>query len=340
MGSAAWAGASARQVRPETLRADVLALPAPRNRLHAPAGMAEADAMILGELHGAGWKAELQPFVFEEAPGWLDYGHYGPTTYRRLEGANVVAAKEGLETTDAVVVMAHHDTVWFSPGADDNGSGVAALLQLARVLGGQSFRRTVVLAATDMEELGFFGARALASSLRRHRLVGVINLETIGYVSSEPHSQLLPPGLGFLYPSQIARVRLREERADFMAIIHNRGARALAAAFAGNLGGRVGLHATFPMRAPQDLPLLGGLMNRVLPLVRNFTRGDHVPFWEAGVPALFVTDTANFRYRHYHQPTDTADKLDYDWLAAVVGALADTVRQVAGVAGEVARRAA
>ncbi len=328
-----WADAVRKGTDAGRIHADVSGLPAPRSRLHAPEAMLQADHKLLAAFNDAGWPAERQPFSFDNAMGYADYGHFGPVRYARLDGANIVAARAGVAAPqEAIAVLGHHDTVRDSPGADDNTASAAALLELARTLGPWQFRRTVVLAVTDMEELGFFGARALLKGLAGlYRTIAAINFETMGYTDSAPGSQALPPGLGLLYGGQVRRVREGGYRGDFTAVIYNGGARPLASMMRSALVHLAGPHAALLLRDPNDLPVIGKLLNRTVPAVRNFSRSDHVPFWEARVPAIMLTDTANFRYRHYHQLTDTPDKVDYERVGDIVAATATVLALTAGL---------
>lgn len=311
-------------IDPERLRRLVESLPAPRTRLDDPAAMEAADALIHDGLAAAGWPVELRPFV--ESFGGT--GELIPV----VPGVNVVATKDG-ESRDAVVVVAHHDTVPGTGGADDNGSGVAGLIEVARLLGPMRLRRSVVLAAVDHEELGFVGARHLVRELSAsRRVVGAFVLEMLAYTDRTPGSQRLPAGIGAVYPRLVWRLRARGLRGDFTTVIYRRSSRFLATAFADGLRRLAGPDAAVPVRAPADLPILGPALARTVPLVRNFARSDHVPFWEAGLPAVQITDTANFRNPHYHLPSDTPDTLDYEQLADVVAATAHAVEQIAGTA--------
>jgi len=278
--------------------------------------MAQADKQISTALGEAGWEVERRPFALAQA-----------------SGANIVALKAG-ELDEAVLVGAHHDTVSESPGADDNASGVAALLELARVLAPHRFQHSILLAALDMEEMGFLGAAALVAQLaRERRLRGAIIFEMLAYVRTEAGSQQVPPGIDFLYPGQLERVRRRGFAGDFTAVIYNGPATSLAQAFGAGLAHIGGPEACILLRAPNDIPLLGNLLAVALPFVRNFARSDHVVFWEAGIPAIQITDTADFRNPHYHGPTDTPDTLDYDRLAEIVAATAATLARTAGLVG-------
>jgi len=295
-----------------------------------PQVMAAVDAWVLDGFRAAGWRAEQRGFAVRGVWAWADaFGWPRIEPVAALAGVNVVAVKEGT-SPDAVVVLAHHDTVPGSGGADDNGSGVVGLMELARLLGPLSLRYSVVLAAVDHEELGFFGSRQLVRDLSAERaVIGAFVYEMLAYTSAAAGSQHLPPGIGAVYRGQVRKVRARGLRGDFTAVIYRRSACALATCFAESLAHLAGPAATILLRAPTDLPALGPLIGRAVPFARDFARSDHVPFWEAGLPAVQITDTANFRNPHYHRPGDTPDTLDYHRLADVVAATAVTIERVA-----------
>jgi Zn-dependent M28 family amino/carboxypeptidase len=319
-------------IDPVRLRKELEWLPAPRVRNALPELMADVDTRVLGALTAAGWSAELRPFVVRDIQAWAD--GFDPSVVERvprLAGVNVVAVKEGTESTDAVVVLAHHDTVPGTGGADDNGSGVVGLLELARVLAPVRQRRTVILAAVDHEELGFWGSRQLVAELSaERRVLGAFVFEMLAYASAEEGSQQLPPRIGAIYPGQARRVASGGARGDFTAVIYTGPSRALATSVGELLAHLGGPGAAMLLRAPADLPVIGPLLARVVPFVRDFARSDHVPFWDAGLPAVQITDTANFRNPHYHRPGDTPDTLNYDRLADVVAATAIAVERLAG----------
>ncbi len=288
--------------------------------------MKAAEQRLIGRFEALGWPTQQLPFTFEDAAGHLDYGDFARTRYPRLRGQNLIAERAGTSTgTGLVVVIAHLDTVRDSPGANDNTASVAGLLELARLLTSAPPRLDVLLAATDMEEIGLFGARALRQHLEHRPLRLVIVFETMACTRTERGSQQLPPGIGMLLPRQVAAIRKRHNRGDFTALLYNRPARAGVRALARNLRARAGDHSALAVPNPADRPLIGGVL-RIVPAVRNFSRSDHVPFWQAGIPAVQLSDTANFRYLHYHQPTDTEEKLDYRRLADIVDATAATIR--------------
>jgi Zn-dependent M28 family amino/carboxypeptidase len=200
-----------------------------------------------------------------------------------------------------------------SPGANDNGSGAAATLALARRVAGRNLPRTVRLVAFVNEEAGAFKTEAMGSLVyarqcreRNEKIVAMLSLETIGYYSTEPNSQSYPlPGLGALYPTT----------GNFIAFVGNFGSRALVRDVVGSFR----KHARFPSE--------GAALPSAVP---GIDWSDHWSFWQNGYPALMVTDTAPFRYPYYHLAQDTPDKLDYDRMARVVAGLRYVIEELAG----------
>lgn len=295
--------------------------------------MARAEEFARASLEEAGWDVERHPFTFRDVEGNLD--HDPPdgdrrARYPKLEGANLVATPKARLQGRRIVVAAHLDTVPDSPGADDNASAVAALLELARVVDPGELEQTPVLAILDMEEIGFFGARAFVQSEQPHPIAGAFVLESVGYSTTEPRSQGVPSGVGLLYRDQIRQLRRRELRGDWTLVVYRAAFHHLAQAVAEPLAQIAGRDHVLTIREPLDLPLLGPILARLVPWTREFARSDHVEFWRAGIPAVQITDTANFRNPNYHQPTDTPETLDYHYLADVVAATACALERLSG----------
>lgn len=225
---------------------------------------------------------------------------------------NIVVEQDGSRLPQEIVVVgAHYDTVLGSPGANDNGSGVAALLEIARLLKDKALSRTVKFVAFANEESPFFyteemGSRVYAENARDRgeRIVAMLSLETIGFYSDEPDSQRYPFPFSFFYPNT----------ANFIGFVGNLSSRQLV-----RKSLRAFRHNTpFPsegVAAPGWITGIGW--------------SDHSSFWRAGYPAIMITDTALFRYAHYHASTDTPDKLDYNRTARVVKGLSHVVQILA-----------
>jgi hypothetical protein len=318
---------------PARLRGLVSSLPGPRNRLHAPDAMAEADALIADAWRAAGWRVGRQRLRLRKVLARLDYpvgdrGAHPVHRYPQLEGMNLVAIARG-EVTDAIVIVAHHDTVRDAPGADDNGAGVATLLELAALLAGRRFRRTVILAAPDFEEIGLIGSQYLVRWLRRrHPVRGAVVFDPIGYMNPAPGSQSVPGGIDRLYPGQVARLRERGSAGDTVVGLYRRSSVGLIREWARCMAATIGRERVILLRDPLDLPL-GGRLLRAFPAARDFSRSDHVNFWRAGLPAIHVTNTANFRNPNYHRRTDTPDTVDYETLAGIVAATGLLIERLA-----------
>jgi hypothetical protein len=322
------------RIDPKRLRNHVASLPGPRNRMHSPQAMAEIDVLLLDAWRAAGWRTGRQRLRLRNLHARLDYpgeGKHGPHpihVYPELDGTNLVAIAEG-KTDEAIVVVAHHDTVRDSPGADDNGAGLAALLELSSLFEGRRFRRTVILAAPDLEEIGLIGSRYLVRWLRtRYRVRAAVVYDPIGYMNAAPGSQLVPPGIDRLYPGQVARLAERDNAGDTVVALYRHVSVSLVMEWARCLSATIGPERILQLRDPLDLPVVGPALMAV-PVARNFSRSDHVRFWQAGLPAIQVTNTANFRNPHYHRPTDTPDTLDYGTLAGIVAATALLVERPA-----------
>jgi Zn-dependent M28 family amino/carboxypeptidase len=320
----------AARVSPERLRARLTELPAPRNRLHYPERMDRSADLIEQWFEECGLGVQRQPFTVKDVTGYRDHKPFDKIAYPRLDGENVVGTQAGTGE-GAVVLLAHYDTVRDSPGADDNTASVVALAEVARLLAGRTPRLDVVFAATDLEEAGFFGAYALADLLtQRYKVRLAVNFECLAYVDATPGSQRLAKGLGLFYPRQVGRINRRGRRADFLALLHNGSAAGPTRLLSGVLASQCGGIPPMTLRDPNGLPLVGPWIRRRIRAARHFRRSDHVAFWDRGVPAVQVTDTANLRYPHYHRPTDTADRLDYEHLRGVVAATAAVLAHLCG----------
>jgi Peptidase family M28 len=305
------------------IRSDVEHMAKPRNRYDAPEDAQLVQQYIFDEFRAAGWHAELFEFAFTNVAVIARPTEDADTAtaYRDVRGVNVVARKPG--RSPAIIIGAHYDTVSGSPGADDNASGVAALLELSRLLGQVQTQREIVLAALDAEEIGAFGARALATDLSNETAPSfALIFESIGYIVNSPGTQTLPPYIGCLYPGQVARIRRRRFAGNWTLTIFRRDSAAVAQLFGEVLAHVASAHTVMAARDPADLPVLGRLVSRVAPFAKDFIRSDHVEFWEARIPAILITDTANFRNPNYHGPGDTPDTLDYGRIRSIAAASA------------------
>lgn len=240
---------------------------------------------------------------------------YQVEKHQYATGVNVIGTLPGSDlTAEKVIVSAHYDSVAGCPGADDNGSGLTGVLEAARVLAKAKYRRTLVVACWDEEEDGLVGSTAYAARAKANgeTITGAFVFEMIGYHSSAPGSQTLPPGLGVIFPEQAQSVIDSEYRGDFIAVV---GDSAMAAPQSAYLGAAaaLGLRTISLSLAPEQ---------KNSALFADLRRSDHAAFWVVDYPALMLTDTANFRNPHYHcgKGPDAVSDLDTSWSAQIVAA--------------------
>lgn len=231
---------------------------------------------------------------------------------RGLVWRNLEATLRGTNRFQQVVVIgAHYDSAEEAPGADDNASGVAGVLELARFFAGSPQARTIRFVFFPNEEPPSFptaamGSRHYATDARKRsdQIVAMMSIESIGYYDTEKGSQRYPFPLNLAYP----------DVGDFIGFVSNLKSRPL-------------LHrAIGAFRAHTAFPTQGAAAPSWVPGV---WWSDHWAFWREGYAAIMITDTAPYRYPFYHTPQDTPDKLDYDRMARVVDGLRHVVRAVA-----------
>ena len=225
----------------------------------------------------------------------------------------IIEPRTGVPAPEVLVVGAHYDSAPTTPGANDNATGAAAVIELARLLGDLkgSTKRRIRFALFVNEEPPYFQtpdmgslryAQALAA--QNERVVAMYSLETLGYYSDKPGSQQYPGPFGMMFP----------DRANFIA-------------FVGMLGSRPLVRETVrSFRSHTAFPTIGGAAPASL---EGIGWSDHWAFAEQGFPAVMITDTALFRYPHYHRPTDTPDKVDVEKLARVVKGIERVIRDAA-----------
>jgi hypothetical protein len=232
---------------------------------------------------------------------------------RDLEVANLEMELPGCSYPDEIVIIgAHYDSVIGSPGANDNGSGVAALLEISRYLNNKITDRTVRFVAFTNEEPPFYRTGEMGSMvyarecrMRQENIVAMLCLETLGYYSDQPNSQHYPFPLSILYP----------DTANFIGIVGNTKGRQLVRRVKESFQ----THSSFPVQsvaAPDLLPGIGW--------------SDHWSFWQHGYPGVMVTDTALYRYDQYHTRGDTPDRIAYVEFAEVVAGLRRVVADLGG----------
>lgn len=274
-------------------------------------------AVLAGEIGERNlWRHE----ALEASAGYIEQAFraagYGVTSQHYTAQGKTVRNLEAVlpgasHAAEIVLIGAHYDSVAGSPGANDNASGVAALLEVARLLAREQPARSVRFVAFVNEEPPYFyteemGSRVYARRARERgeNIVAMLALETIGYYVDTPGSQHYPFPFSPFYP----------DTGNFVAFVGNLASRELVQACLASFRSR----AAFPAEGIAAPGWMGGIH-----------WSDHWSFWREGYLAIMVTDTALYRYAHYHAQTDTPDKIDYERLARVVAGLAEVTRDLA-----------
>jgi Zn-dependent M28 family amino/carboxypeptidase len=288
-------------VSADLIRAHIDKIQGPRHPLTAPKALDRAADYIWNTLKSLGYEMTEHRF--------RDSGD---------EFRNIIATHRGaFKPEERVIVLAHYDTVADSPGADDNASGVAVMLELARILGPLRFEKNIQFIGVNLEENsgsegkgeGRRGSTALASHARKQgwSIDGVVVLESVAY-AGDTVVQRAPVGL----PVEVPKV------GDFIAVVGNEDSRGMVENFA-TVVNRYGI--SLPC---QTLVVPGN--GEMLPDSR---RSDHASFWDEGYRAIMITDTTNFRSPHYHLPSDTLETLNIPFAARVCRATAAMVAAMA-----------
>lgn len=270
----------ALKIRREFLQKHLSAVARPRDPFDHYSTLCEIEKYAEDEFRAAGYLVEKDPF--------------------RLHGKafnNLIASRGPAKKKPPLIIGAHFDAVPGTDGADDNASGMAALLEAARVLSTLPAQPAVNFAAFNMEEYGISGSAHYARRLKTDaaKIAGMISLEMVGYTSQEPGSQKIPVLLKAFYPGT----------GNFLALVGDDRSAPLLQTAEKAFGEVAGLKTE-----TLTVPLKGLLM----PAVRL---SDHAPFWDEGWPSLLVTDTSFFRNPHYHAPSDRVETLDLEFLERV-----------------------
>lgn len=236
------------------------------------------------------------------------------------EGINVYATIQGMDQGDSTVIMSgHYDTVEETPGADDNNMSVAVCMEAARVLKDYTFRNSLKFAQWDLEEIGLLGAYYYALSTKSLGTKAVINFDGISIYKEEPGSQSVPTGFDLLFPAGYAKAEADSFRGNFITLITD---------FKSS-----GLNTRAVELAPEVSPELK-YIDLSCPdpnclVATDLRRSDHAPFWDRGVPAIFLTATTEFRSSCYHQPCDTVADLGFS--SKVIQLAASLMADKAGI---------
>ncbi len=256
-----------------------------RDPFHNPDGLKEAQTYVVDVFQSLGYQTLKDTFDFsgKTYENWL------------MRGAENASSKR-------FIIGAHIDAVPGTPGADDNASGVAGMLEVARLLSETGLQGHVDFALFNLEEYGMVGSSHYAQKLNKSgvKISGMVSLEMIGYISGEKGSQRIPFFLRPFYP----------DTGNFIALVGDGSSKALLKT------------ARQAFKAVKNLPVEVLSLPAKGMLIPETRLSDHSPFWDAGYPALLITDTSFFRNPHYHSESDRIETLDLDFMARVTEGVA------------------
>lgn len=239
-------------------------------------------------------------------------------------GQNIIGQQLGTESGGQTYILdGHYDTVDDAPGADDNGSAVVGVLEAMRILSKYPTKKTIKYIGFDLEESGLIGSERYVQNggiEADETIQGVINFEMIGYYTEVPNSQSLPLGFNLLFPDAYNEVASQEFRGNFITNV-------------GKVGGSSGLMQAYKTAANAYVPALRviNVEAPITPPVPDLSRSDHAPFWAAGIPAVMLTDGADFRNPNYHTPNDVIGTLNFSFMSNVVKGAVATLAELAEV---------
>jgi hypothetical protein len=283
----------------DRLKSDVetLAVKIGRRNFDSYQNLVAAKDFLSTELEQAGYKVREQKYTIEGK-----------------DFSNLEVEIPGSSRADEILVIGgHYDSAFNSPGANDNATGAAAVLALAREFVGTKPLRTLRFVEFTNEEPPYFWTKnmgslvyAQAAKEREEKIVGMFSLETLGYFTDKANTQKYPPPLSLIYPSQ----------GDFIGFISDIDSREL-------------LRNTIrSFRAQAKFPSEGAALPSS---IQGVGWSDQWSFWQQGYQALMITDTAPFRYPHYHTAEDTLDKIDFEKLSRVTYGISKVIRDFVGL---------
>lgn len=236
-----------------------------------------------------------------------------PFTYNNIASENIVGRKPGQwNEKKTIIVDAHFDAVAGSPGADDNGTGVAAVLISSKILSQFNFEKSINFITFDKEESGLKGSIHYVNNSipPNQQIEAVLNMEMIGFYNDAPNSQTIPPGFGQLFPQAVDSINTYNNKGIWLFAVANQSSTSLSHSFDSIARDHVpGVHTLV-------LNTLGNGQS-----TPDLRRSDHAPFWDAGYQALMITDGADFRNPYYHTPNDSLGTINLGFLTRNIKAI-------------------
>jgi len=295
------------QVDTNRLRNELLFIQGIRHRTAGKVHLAEVQDSIIRQFNNLKLDTSIQHF-----------------TYSGYDAKNIIASTNTIGNEDSLYILcAHYDSVNNAPGADDNGSGVVGMNEVARILAPYSFNKKLKFIGFDLEEAGLIGSSKFITAKGvspNEKLLGTLDYEMIGFYSEQPNSQLFPTGFNLLFPAAYAQSQQDNFRGNFITNVANVASDSLRRKFDKAASSYVPNMKVISIAVPGT--------GTIAPDLR---RSDHAPFWDAGYPALMLTDGANFRNLNYHTAKDSINQLNFTFMGNVVKATIAMLAEAAGI---------
>ncbi len=294
------------QIDSSTVYADMQFLSTPRHHVGAPAGLELVKDSLESVFLQSGLQTSRLPFMYAN----------------NVPSENIKGRKPGVvEEHDVIIIDGHFDAVNNTPGADDNATAVAAVLAAARVLEPYHFKKSINFLGFDKEEQGLVGATHYVNNRIEdyENIEAVINGEMLGYYDTAQNAQQLPAGFANIFPDAVDSLNNEDYRGIFLFVV-------------GNTQNSSDLSRRFDSIARLYVPDVRSLVINAPGLgvlTPDLRRSDHAVFWNAGIPALMITDGADTRNPHYHQPTDDLSTINVPYLVRNIKAMVATVAALA-----------
>lgn len=274
---------------------------------------------------GAAHLQETKDFIHFQ---FLDQGletYNQEFTFGSYNAHNIIGRHPGTGTTgDTYILGGHFDSVADAPGADDNGSAVAGMVEAMRILSQYPTKKTIKFIGFDLEEANLVGSTRYVTNgiTNGESVAGMIDFEMIGYYSETPNSQTFPPGFNLLFPTAYNEVAAQEFKGNFITNVGKNGSSAM-------------LMHNYQSFSQNYVPALRSVEVEAPSFWQTTTpdlgRSDHAPFWIANYPAIMLTDGANFRNPNYHTPGDSLGTINFTFMANVVKGAVATLAELAEV---------
>jgi hypothetical protein len=268
---------------------------------------------------------DVKDFIHEQFQDKLIGTYLQTWPYGSYAAHNIIGRQIGTDGDGTTYLLGgHFDTVNDAPGADDNGSAVVGMLEVMRVLSQYPSRKSIQYIGFDLEEAGLLGSIQYVQNgiAPGESIAGMIDFEMIGYYSEKPNSQSFPPGFEIIFANVYDEVESQEFKGNFITNVGKQGnSAALMNSYKAASDAYVPELRVINVEAPQAWQAL----------TPDLGRSDHAPFWLSNIPAIMLTDGAEYRNPNYHEPTDVLDSLNFTFMANVVKGTVATLAQLAEV---------